>query len=307
MAAVAPQLPRALASVGEAVEHDALLDGVGGHPEAVVGVGEHAALVGQAREHVGDEVLAGLDVVEQLTAHHEIPAVLADPHRRDGVDVADVAALVGVDDVEGRLRRHREQARERVGGLEAGDDVVQRGVGQHVGVVGHEVVVVAQVLAHPAQPLPDRRLDPGVHEGDPPVRDVGLQRGRDAGVDDEVVGVHLLVVQEVAGDVPRAIAHREDELGVAEVRVVAHDVPDERPVTDHRHGLGHVVDAVAHAHAVAAAEEHDLHRAAPGPSVAPGSTTCSDGIAKTSLPPHSATSVSCAEISARRFHGSTST
>ena len=55
------------------------------------------------------------------------------------------------------------------------------------------------------------------------------------------------------------VAEAEDELGVAVMRVVAHDVPQQRALPDHRHRLRDVVHAVAHPHPVATAEQHDLH------------------------------------------------
>ena len=61
----------------------------------------------------------------------------------------------------------------------------------------------------------------------------------------------------------RAVAQAEDEVGVAEVRVEAHDVPQQRAVADHLHRLGDVIDVVAHPHAVTTAEQHDLHHVTP--------------------------------------------
>ena len=75
-------------------------------------------------------------------------------------------------------------------------DVVQRCVGQHVGVVGQEVLVAVEVLAHAAQPLADRRFESGVDEGDRPVADVGVHQFDLAVAHHEVVRRGFLVVRK---------------------------------------------------------------------------------------------------------------
>ncbi len=207
--------------------------------------------------------------------------------------------------MEGGLRRHDHHRRTGVPAREGVDHLGQRRVGEHVGVVGEEHLVAVQVVPHPAQPLPDRRLDAGLSERDRPVGYVGGQQLGPPAPQHEVVGRRLLVVEEEVLDVMRPVAQAQDELLVPEVRVVAHHVPDQRPRAHHRHRLGHVVEgALAHPHPVTAAEQYDLHAVTfrDGPS-----TTLSSGTGKTSRPPHSCTKASCSTSSARRFHGRTRT
>ena len=51
-------------------------------------------------------------------------------------------------------------------------EVVHRGVGEHVSVVGQEHLVVAEVVTHPTKALADLSVEAGVDEGDAPVADV---------------------------------------------------------------------------------------------------------------------------------------
>src|SRR5690606_19940946 len=131
------------------------------------------------------------------------------------------------------------------------------------GVVGEEHLLALEQRAHPPQPLPDRRLQPGVDERDRPIGDVVGQQPHLAALQDEVVGAGLLVVQEVLLDVVPAVAEAEDEVLVPVVRVVAHHVPQQRPRPDRDHRLRRVGTPVPHAHPVAATEENDLHPMAP--------------------------------------------
>ena len=80
-----------------------------------------------------------------------------------------------------------------------------------------------------------------------------------AALQDEVVGPGLVVVQEEILDRRGAVPEAEDEIGVAEMGVVAHDVPEQRALPDQRHRLGAVGDAIAHPHPEATAEQDDFH------------------------------------------------
>jgi len=95
----------------------------------------------------------------------------------------------------------------------------------------------------PRESLADARFQPGVDEFDLPAR------------------VGKLVASEVVRDHPAAVAEAEHELGVSEVGVVAHDVPEQRAPADRRHRLGEPLGERAdlEAHPLAAAEDHNLH------------------------------------------------
>jgi hypothetical protein len=182
--------------------------------------------------------------------------------------------------VERPLGRHGQQAAHGVGVQHAIDDVAQRGVGEDVAVVGEEHLVVVEVGPHAPQALADGGVDAGVDERDAPLADVGAQQldVLTALAQHEVVGVRLLVVEEVVLHRPGAVAQAQDELGVPEVGVVPHDVPQHRTVADGHHRLGRRVVARPDAQPQPATEQHDLH----------GSTS-SRGSGTTSRPPQSRT------------------
>jgi hypothetical protein len=241
------------------LQRRALLGRVGGLPEAAVAVRQQPPGPRRAGARVLHEAPALGDVVEDLRAQHEAAAVLPDRqvaqprHGRDAVVVADPDA------VERLLRGHREQGRDGVRPPEPGHHHIQRRIREDIGVVGQEQLLVGDVAAHPAQPLPDRRVDPGVHERDRPVGDVGAQHLDLAAAQHEIVRARLGVVQEVVLDVLRAVSRAQHEVGVPEMRVVAHHVPEQGSRSHGLHRFGHVGDAVAHPHPVAPAEQDDLH------------------------------------------------
>ncbi len=155
----------------------------------------------------------------------EVPAVDTDRHVGERHHFLDLTGGGDVNTVERRRRRYDQHRGEGAGADGPLDHRLQRSVGQDVGVVGQEVLVVAEVLADTPQPLADGRLHAGVDERDGPVGDVGPHQRDLAAAEDEVVRQCLAVVEEVVLDLLRAVAQAEDEFPMAVVGVVLHDVP----------------------------------------------------------------------------------
>src|SRR6185437_7423708 len=188
---VAPAIPHHPGGVARAVggfERRTFLDGVGGVPEAAVGVGEHPALLREGGAGVADEVAVLRDVVEDLRTEDEVAAVLPQLHLGQRADGGDAVVLADGDAVERRLGRHGHQRPDGIARLEDVDHVVERQVGEDVGVVGEEHLLALDVLAHPAEPLADRAVEARVHERDLPVLDVGAAQLDLALSEGEVVG-----------------------------------------------------------------------------------------------------------------------
>ena len=117
------------------------------------------------------------------------------------------------------------------------------------------------MLTHGPQPLADIAPDAGVDHRDAPVllriaEDLDLV----AETRDDAVGVGLrLVVQEVFFDDVRLVAKAQDEVLVAELAVVVHQVPEDRLVADRYHRLRDVFGYVPDARAETAAEQNCFH------------------------------------------------
>src|SRR5215469_11305201 len=120
----------------------------------------------------------------------------------------------------GRLRRHRQQADYCVCRCEARDHVGEWRISKYVGVVSEEHRIAFDEPPNAAQPLADRRMQAGVHEGNPPVGDVRLEQLNISGTaaEDEVVGPCLVVVKEEILDRRGAVAEAEYEVPVPVMR-----------------------------------------------------------------------------------------
>ena len=105
-----PQLPRRLPALLQALEPLLLLQRVHRRPEAVVAVREQLVGRGQPVERLLDEVLTGVQLVEELGAHDEVAAVDPDVRPRDVAHLAHAAVVVDRDDVEAVVRAHGEEA-----------------------------------------------------------------------------------------------------------------------------------------------------------------------------------------------------
>src|SRR5271156_302045 len=75
----------------------------------------------------------------------------------------------------------------------------------------------------------------------------------------EVVGHEFAVVDEVILDYIGAIAEAKNEVLVAEVGIVLHHVPQDRPVAYMHHGLGDAFAGFPDPHAEASAEQYYFH------------------------------------------------
>ena len=177
------------------------------------------------------------------------------------LDPDDGPVLGGLDHVEAVGGDDGEERADLVGLLERLDELVERRVGQGVAVVREEHVVIAEMTAHRAQALADIGEQPGIGEGDPPVFDVRAQHLERlaAAAEHEVVRDRLVIAQEIVLDHLGPIAQAEDEVLVPEVRVVAHDVPQDRARADGDHRLGDGFVVFAQAETLASAEQDDLH------------------------------------------------
>ena len=101
---------------------------------------------------------------------------------------------------------------------------------------------------------------------------------------DAVIAGRLIVVQKIVLDDVRLVAEAQDEILMAVLAVVLHDVPQDRLVADRHHRLWNVLRIIADARAEPAAEQDNLHDAS-----SRGSITSTVGIGTMNLQPQSPT------------------
>ena len=116
----------------------------------------------------------------------------------------------------------------------------------------------------------------------------------------EVVGHRLVVAQEVVLDHVRPVAQAEHEVLVAVVGVVAHHVPQDRPVPDPGHRLGQDVGGAGEPQPLTAAEQDDLHSASLPDTGGPTSASVGSGTTNRVRP---ASSGSCGHDLGREVPG----
>src|SRR4029077_10083106 len=116
-------------------------------------------------------------------------------------------------------------------------------------------------MLHRLQPHADVGVEAGVDEGDLPVLDVAREEVDlpAALAHDEVVGDGLLVLEEIALDAVGLVAEAQDEILVAEMRVVTHHMPEDRPIAHGHHWLGNGLRVFPQPHAQPAPEQDNLH------------------------------------------------
>ena len=255
--------PRCLTRLVQALKSLAILDGVHGAEKPLVRVGDELTIRDQTRERLFHQLVPGLDPVQNFSFQHEEAAVDPEVGAAHVLDCEDIAIPISRHDVGVELRRDREEHRCLPTLLERLDDVRQRRVGETVSVRREERLIVAEVGRDGLEPFADRRVEPGVGERDAPFVEVARQE-LEFGVvrvalQDEVVEQGAIVRKEVLLDDLALVTETENELVVAPHRVVAHDVPQDRPAADLDHRLRNALGLLTHADAVPPTEDHDLH------------------------------------------------
>src|SRR5580765_6346499 len=111
-------LPGRLAGFVHDLEHLPILDRVHHGEEAVVRIRDQLAPGDQAREGLLDELVAGLDEVDDLATEDEEAAVDADGGPAHVLDRDDVPLGVGRNEMRVELRRYTEELRRLAASVE---------------------------------------------------------------------------------------------------------------------------------------------------------------------------------------------
>src|SRR5262249_9259772 len=75
----------------------------------------------------------------------------------------------------------------------------------------------------------------------------------------KVVRYGFVIMQEIILDYVAPIAEAKDEISMAEVSVVLHQVPEDGPRPDFHHGLGNIVGIPAKSHSSSSAKQNHFH------------------------------------------------
>src|SRR3954447_6085203 len=258
-----PDLPRRIPALQKRLQVVLVLEGVHGCPEALVAISHRLLALDHAIQGAAYEVIAVAEVIEDRTLENEEAPVDPDVRLCDVVNASDNAAGLQIDRVERVvLRPHAQEGRDLSALPVPRHHLGKWSIRQPVTVRGEKAALPLEVGLHSQQPLTDAAVQTGVDERYPPVLDVAPEQldFLPAAGEDEVVAHRLVVGEEELLDHFCSVTEAEDEVLVPEIRVVLHDVPEDRAGADGDHRLRDARRAVAHSQAETAAEENDLHR-----------------------------------------------
>src|SRR2546425_2393076 len=208
-----------------------------------------------------NEFLTGLDVVEYGPFEQEVAAVDPDVGIAKRFDFLHQPAATNRDVMTAHAGPDAQEGGRLLLLFEGLNQVRKMKVRQIVAVVRKEHFVAIQIFLNSLQPLADIRIRARVHERYRPVFDIAVKHFHiPAAVDEnEVVGYQLAVIHKIVLDDVRAIAETENEILVAEVRVILHHMPQDGTVTDMHHRLGRTLARLPDAHTESAAEKDYFH------------------------------------------------
>src|SRR5713101_291827 len=256
-----PNLPGRLAAHMHLFQELTLLERVHARPETVVPVRKQLLGGDQALERLDHELFSRPHVLKHLAAECKEPAIDADVRISDAPDALNDAVGLEVDEMERPRRSDCHEGADPAAAAKPVQVPGEREVRHTIRVVHQEGLLALQMTPYREQAFADVGRQAGIDERDAPIVDIGAQEldFPPAPRSEEVVGHTLVVVPEIAFDHVSAIPEAQDEVLVPEMGVIAHDVPEDRPVADLDHRFGHVVGLLADPQALAPTEQDDLH------------------------------------------------
>src|SRR5207245_1197803 len=135
---LAPYLPRRVARGVQVLDALLVLGRVHREPEAVVVVSQELVVAHQSLKRLKHQLVAVLDVIEDITAEDEEAAVHPESGLRDVAETADTAAVLRGHEVVAQVRLDAQEARHGVVRAEMGDLIRQREICEPVAVVREE-------------------------------------------------------------------------------------------------------------------------------------------------------------------------
>src|ERR1700681_210681 len=243
------------------IQRDLVLERVHALPEALPAVGHQFAFADQARKRLLDQFVAFLHVVENCRAQYKEAAIDPKWLLRHGPHVRYQASGVGMYGMKTLGAANADKTRDRITFGEFLDIPIQRQIRQPVGIVGQKDRFAFDVLAYSKQTLADVAVQPGINEGDTPlVQIVAVQVNLSSALAHrEIVRHGLRIIEKVLAHHVAAIAQGEHKVGMAEMRVVTHQVPQHRATADVHQRLGNGVGMLTQACAETAAKQHHFH------------------------------------------------
>src|SRR5262245_43867934 len=235
--------PGHVAAIRHFLQQLPVSEGVHRTPETLIFIGHEMAACDQTFEGLMHQFLALPNEVEDLVAENKKPSVDPDLGLLARTQPLDRTTRIKLRQMEADRRMNGDKAADLSALLEHIDHHVQRGITQPIAVVGEKYLFILDKVPDGDEALPDIAPGSRVHERNAPVRwsftenfDLLAEFG-----DDAVAARGLLVVQEVVLDDVRLVSKAENEISMAILAVILHDMPQDRLMRDRPHPLGNTL------------------------------------------------------------------
>jgi hypothetical protein len=205
-----------------------------------VTVDSELALSDQALEGLLDEFIALFNDVENFRSETKKAAIDPEFGVGDLAESGDKAVVVGIHRMEALTGPHRDEARSNLPAPKVLDVLVEVKVRKPVRVVCEKLGLTLKKPSHPQEALSKVGVKSCVHKTDTPVVQVAPEQFNLLAAlgQNEVVGHAFTVVEEVLANQVSAVPKAKNEVLVSKVRVIAHQVPENRAETDVYKRLG---------------------------------------------------------------------
>src|SRR5271166_3701123 len=205
--AAVPHGPGRITTTVKVLKFLQLLKGIHTGPETVVSVREKLSFGDQSAKGLFHEFLTLLDVSEDFAPEYKETAVDPRPGFGDVFDALHNPLPVERNHMEACSRLHAHKAGQSFALHEPIDQFVEVHVAKSLAVVGKEYLLILEMFLDGFQPLPDVRIESGVHESDAPIMNIAVQQLNILATpgEHEIVGHAFVIVPEVVLDHIRLI------------------------------------------------------------------------------------------------------
>src|SRR5579859_243406 len=260
-----PNLPRGIPFGIEVIEVLFVLEGVHAGPEPIVLMRDQLLFRDETLKGLMNEFFTIFQILENLSFEDEISTINAQGAFVDVLNVGNQTTSIYGDEMIAEVGAHAKKTGDLVMLAKMFDVTRKRQIRKAVTVIREKRFFPFQILLDRFEALPHVGRDAGVGEGDAPVMNIPIYQVDilSASGEDKIVGDIFIIFHEVVFDGIRAMAKTKDKVFVTVVRVVFHDVPQNRTIPNGGHRFRNVFRIVSQTQTKSTTKENDFHGLSP--------------------------------------------
>src|SRR6266700_6254545 len=226
---IRPKAPRHLSALDQVLEYLSISKCIHRAPEALVSIRHQLLTLDQPTEWLNHKLLAILNVVENLSSKNKIAAVYPDFRFLARTYSPNGTLRIEFSKMEADRRMDGNETSDLAALFKPSDHIRQRCIGQSVAIVREKDFLVLDKMPDRNEAFANIAPSSGIHERYSPIhREIANDLNLLAKIRNDAVAIgRLSIVQEKLLDNIGLISEAKDEIAMAVLTVILHDVPQD--------------------------------------------------------------------------------